>query len=87
MQQHDQIKLLTQNCIPKCLTEQMFGRRVQKGYEEVTVPAVKTAAMRSDEQLVKIVDMPPWCQTAFAGYKCGPPPLRFSAPNISDHAV
>ncbi|KAK9785880.1 hypothetical protein WJX73_006814 [Symbiochloris irregularis] len=44
-------------------------RKVEKGYEEVIVPAVKTGVLGPGEVLVKIQDMPAWCQTAFAGYK------------------
>ena len=44
-----------------------------KGYEELTVPAVKTAALLPDEQLVRIAELPEWCQLAFAGYKSATP--------------
>lgn len=40
-----------------------------KGYEEVSVPAVKPAAPPAGEELVKISDMEEWAQLPFAGYK------------------
>lgn len=40
-----------------------------KGYEEVSVPAVKPAAPPAGEELVKISDMEEWQQLPFAGYK------------------
>ena len=40
-----------------------------KGYEEVSVPAVKPAAPPPGEELVKISEMEEWQQLPFAGYK------------------
>ena len=40
-----------------------------KGYEEVSVPAVKPAAPPAGEELVKISEMEEWAQLPFAGYK------------------
>ncbi len=40
-----------------------------KGYEEVSVPAVRPAAPPPGEEIVKISDMEKWAQLAFAGYK------------------
>ncbi|KAK9814715.1 hypothetical protein WJX72_010327 [[Myrmecia] bisecta] len=44
-------------------------RRAFKGYEEVHVPAIKTAVPPPGEQVVLIEDMEDWAQTAFEGYK------------------
>ena len=51
--------------------EQRYGCvcRSMKGYEEVSVPAVRPAAPPPGEELVKITDMEEWAQLAFAGYK------------------
>lgn len=43
--------------------------RVEKGWEEVTVPAVKTSALGPNEALVSISELPRWCQLTFPGYK------------------
>jgi hypothetical protein len=43
--------------------------RSMKGYEEVSVPAVRPAAPPPGEELIKITDMEEWAQLAFAGYK------------------
>lgn len=42
--------------------------RVQKGYEEVFVPAAK-ARPPSDEPFVQIQDLEPWAQKAFQGFQ------------------
>ena len=55
------------------------GHRMHKGYEEITVPAVKQASMGDNETLVAIATLPEWAQTAFQGYKCAPPRTIFAA--------
>ncbi|KAL0039926.1 hypothetical protein WJX77_011783 [Trebouxia sp. C0004] len=45
------------------------ARKSMKGYEEVSVPAVRPAAPPPGEELIKITDMEEWAQLAFAGYK------------------
>lgn len=47
------------------------ARRNHKGYEEVRVPAVKSAGPAPGERVVAISEMEDWAQLAFAGYKCG----------------
>ncbi|KAG0625562.1 hypothetical protein M758_2G065100 [Ceratodon purpureus] len=44
-------------------------RKVFKGYEEVRVPATPTAALKLNEKLVKITELPDFAQLAFQGYK------------------
>jgi hypothetical protein len=41
----------------------------KKGYQEVHVPALKTADMSPSEHLVQISDLPEWSHKAFAGMK------------------
>jgi pre-mRNA-splicing helicase BRR2 len=41
----------------------------RKGYEEIRVPAAKPKPFSDDEKLVKIDDMPEFCQPAFAHFK------------------
>ncbi len=48
--------------------------RNHKGYEEVRVPAVKTAGAAPGERVVLISEMEDWAQLAFTGYKCAAPP-------------
>ena len=48
-----------------------------KGYEEVRVPAAKTAGAAPGERVVLISEMEDWAQLAFAGYKCGRPAVLF----------
>ena len=43
--------------------------RMHKGYEEITVPAVKPSSMGENEALVAINALPEWAQSAFQGYK------------------
>ena len=42
---------------------------MHKGYEEISVPAVKQASMGEHETLVAVSTLPDWAQTAFQGYK------------------
>ena len=51
--------------LPRCL-----ACRMHKGYEEITVPAVKQSGMGEGETLVAVSTLPAWAQTAFQGYKC-----------------
>ncbi|XP_024368754.1 DExH-box ATP-dependent RNA helicase DExH14 isoform X1 [Physcomitrium patens] len=44
-------------------------RKVFKGYEEVRVPAIVTAALKPNEKLIKIGELPNFAQLAFEGYK------------------
>ena len=43
--------------------------RNYKGYEEVTVPAVKSQGPGADEVLVQISELEEWAQLAFQGYQ------------------
>eukprot|EP00850_Spirogloea_muscicola_P007775 SM000040S14787 [mRNA] locus=s40:365737:377479:+ [translate_table: standard] len=44
-------------------------RAAKKGYEEVHVPALKPKPFEDGEELVKIEDLPKWCQPAFTKMK------------------
>ena len=44
-------------------------RIVQKGYEEVHVPALKAPPFREDERLIHIGDLPSWTRPGFSGMK------------------
>eukprot|EP00210_Caulerpa_lentillifera_P005576 g5333.t1 len=44
-------------------------RTVQKGYEEIHIPAPKQKPFKSNEKLVKISEMPDWTHSAFSGMK------------------
>lgn len=44
-------------------------RTVQKGYEEVHVPALKPQPFGKDEKLVEISELPAWAQPGFKGMK------------------
>jgi len=41
----------------------------KKGYQEVHIPPLKTYIPKSDEQLIKIKDLPEWAQNGFKGMK------------------
>eukprot|EP00850_Spirogloea_muscicola_P009705 SM000055S18239 [mRNA] locus=s55:210526:220744:+ [translate_table: standard] len=44
-------------------------RAAKKGYEEVHVPALKPKPFEDGEELIKIEDLPKWCQPAFTKMK------------------
>jgi pre-mRNA-splicing helicase BRR2 len=50
----------------KCVLPEGSFRKQLKGYEEVTIPPLKTRPFDPNEQLVPINDLPGWCQPAFA---------------------
>ena len=64
-------------------------RRQFKGYEEVRVPAVRSAGVQPGERVVLIEELEEWAQLPFAGYKCarGAPLLAFLGGLLSWQAV
>ena len=42
---------------------------MHKGYEEITVPAVRQSTLAENETLVAVSTLPAWAQPAFQGFK------------------
>jgi pre-mRNA-splicing helicase BRR2 len=54
---------------PNCTLPEGTYTVDKKGYQEVHVPALKTADMGAHERLVDIASLPEWAHAAFAGMK------------------
>jgi pre-mRNA-splicing helicase BRR2 len=53
----------------QCKLPEGSFQKQKKGYEEITIPAVKSPPYGSDERLVPIAELPDWAQTGFRDVK------------------
>lgn len=53
----------------QCKLPEGSFQKQKKGYEEITIPAVKSPPFGSDERLIPIPDLPEWAHAGFQGVK------------------